>query len=233
MKAYGYKVTMIKADPYLNVDAGTMNPLEHGETFVLEDGFETDMDIGTYERFTDENFSRENSMTCGAVLNQVIKDERSLSYEGKWVSMDFHVPDEMVNWIKKVSQNANADITIIEIGGTVGEIANTLFLEANRVMKVRAPMDVIHVHVSYLPVPQNLGEMKTKPVQISTRLLNNAGINPDFIIARSEVGMDEFRAKHLAKHCIVNEENVIDAPDVDNIYRIPVNFNKQDLGEKL
>ncbi|HOU76223.1 MAG TPA: CTP synthase [Candidatus Dojkabacteria bacterium] len=233
MKSYGYKVTMIKADPYLNVDAGTMNPLEHGETFVLEDGFETDMDIGTYERFTDENFGRKNSMTCGAVLNQVIKDERSLAFEGKWVSMDFHVPDGMVTWIKNVSEETKADITIIEIGGTVGEIANTLFLEANRVMKVKSPSDVIHVHVSYLPVPSNLGEMKTKPVQISVRLLNNAGINPDFIIARSEVGMDEFRASHLAKHCTVNEENVIDAPDVDNIYKIPVNFDEQNLGEKI
>jgi CTP synthase len=145
LKSYGLKITMIKADPYLNVDAGTMNPLEHGETFVLEDGFETDMDIGTYERFTGELFSRANSMTCGAVFEKVIKDERSLAYEGKWVSIDYHVPQGMVDWIEKVSSDTKAEVTIIEIGGTVGEFGNKLFLEANRIMKVNSPDDVIHI----------------------------------------------------------------------------------------
>jgi CTP synthase len=233
LKSEGLKVTMIKADPYLNVDAGTMNPLEHGETFVLEDGFETDMDIGTYERFVNQSFTKRNSMTCGAVLGQVIKDERSLAYDGKWVSLDYHVPDEIIHWIEDVAKQSKADVTVIEIGGTVGEIGNGLFLEANKIMKSRYGDDVLHVHVSYLPVPPTLGEMKSKPVQISTQILNSHGILPDFLIARSEKGIDEVRAKKLSTYCLVPEENVVSAPDVDYIYEVPVNYSKFDLGKKI
>jgi CTP synthase len=233
LKSEGLKVTMIKADPYLNVDAGTMNPLEHGETFVLEDGFETDMDIGTYERFVNQSFTKRNSMTCGAVLGQVIKDERSLAYDGKWVSLDYHVPNEIIHWIEDVAKQSKADVTVIEIGGTVGEIGNGLFLEANKIMKSRYGDDVLHVHVSYLPVPPTLGEMKSKPVQISTQILNSHGILPDFLIARSEKGIDEVRAKKLSTYCLVPEENVVSAPDVDYIYEVPVNYSKFDLGKKI
>lgn len=233
LKSYGFKVTMIKADPYLNVDAGTMNPLEHGETFVLEDGFETDMDIGSYERFVNESFARPNSMTCGAVLEKVIKDERSLAYEGKWVSLDYHVPDEIITWIKRVTKESNADITIIEIGGTVGEIGNGLFLEANKIMKIQNPNDVIHIHVSYLPIPSTLGEMKSKPVQISTQLLNNHGLHPDFLIARSKTGVDDIRKEKLSRYCFVKKENVISAPDTSCIYDIPMNFEKASIGQNI
>ncbi len=233
LKSYGFKITMIKADPYLNVDAGTMNPLEHGETFVLEDGFETDMDIGSYERFVNESFSRPNSMTCGAVLEKVIKDERSLSYDGKWVSLDYHVPDEIITWIKGVAKESNADITIIEIGGTVGEIGNGLFLEANKIMKIQDSDDVIHIHVSYLPVPGTLGEMKTKPVQISTLLLNGHGIQPDFLIARSKTGIDDIRREKLSRYCFVKKENIISAPDTKCIYDIPMNFEKAHIGRNI
>jgi CTP synthase len=233
LKSQGLKITMIKADPYLNVDAGTMNPLEHGETFVLEDGFETDMDIGTYERFVNESFSRPNSMTCGAVLDKVIKDERSLAYDGKWVSLDFHVPDEMIHWIEDVAKKSKADVTVIEIGGTVGEIGNGLFLEANKIMKSRYGNDVLHVHLSYLPLPPTLGEMKSKPVQISTQILNSHGILPDFLIARSEQGIDDVRAEKLSTYCLVPKENVVSAPDVDYIYEVPVNYSKFDLGKKI
>lgn len=233
LKSYGYKITMIKADPYLNVDAGTMNPLEHGETFVLEDGFETDMDIGSYERFVNESFSRPNSMTCGAILEKVIKDERSLAYEGKWVSLDYHVPDEIITWIKNVSKESKTDITIVEIGGTVGEVGNSLFLEANKIMKIENPKDVIHVHVSYLPVPGTLGEMKSKPVQISTKLINGYGLHPDFLIARSKTGLDDVRREKLARYCFVPVENVISAHDVDCIYDVPENFEKDRLGKNI
>lgn len=233
LKSYGYKITMIKADPYLNVDAGTMNPLEHGETFVLEDGFETDMDIGSYERFVNESFSRPNSMTCGAILEKVIKDERSLAYEGKWVSLDYHVPDEIITWIKSVSKESKTDITIVEIGGTVGEVGNGLFLEANKIMKIQNPNDVIHVHVSYLPVPGTLGEMKSKPVQISTKLINGYGLHPDFLIARSKMGLDDVRREKLARYCFVPVENVISAHDVDCIYDVPENFEKDNLGKNI
>lgn len=233
LKSYGQKITMIKCDPYLNVDAGTMNPLEHGETFVLEDGFETDMDIGSYERFVNESFSRPNSMTCGAILDQVIKDERSLAYEGKWVSLDYHVPNEIIRWLEDVAKKSKADIVIVEIGGTVGEIGNSLFLEANKQMKVKYGRDVLHVHVSYLPIPGTLGEMKTKPVQISTQLLNAHGILPDFIIARSEKPLDDPRKDKLSRYCLVKKENVISAPDVKSIYDTPVNFERDSLGKNI
>ncbi|KKP42627.1 CTP synthase [candidate division WS6 bacterium RIFOXYD1_FULL_33_8] len=233
LKSYGFKINMIKADPYLNVDAGTMNPLEHGETFVLEDGFETDMDIGSYERFVNESFSRPNSMTCGAILEKVIKDERSLAYDGKWVSLDYHVPDEIITWIRNVAKESKADITIVEIGGTVGEIGNGLFLEANKIMKIKNPNDVLHIHVSYLPVPGTLGEMKSKPVQISTQLLNSHGLHPDFLIARSESGIDDVRKEKLSRYCFVPVENIISANDVDCIYDVPINFEKENIGKNI
>ena len=233
LKSYGLKICMVKADPYLNVDAGTMNPLEHGETFVLEDGFETDMDMGSYERFTGEMFERLNSMTGGAVFHNVITRERALGYDGRWVSVDYHVPREIIRWIREISEKRKADVTIIEIGGTVGEIGNSLFLEANRVMKIKEPCGVIHVHVSYLPLPTNIGEMKSKPVQMSTKVLNESGINPDFIIARSEQGIDKIRKEKLSHYCVVKPENVISAPDVDSIYEVPLNFEKDKIGEKI
>jgi CTP synthase len=233
LKSQGLKVTMIKADPYLNVDAGTMNPLEHGETFVLEDGFETDMDIGTYERFVNQSFARPNSMTCGAVLDKVLKDERSLAYDGKWVSLDYHVPDEIIHWIEDVSKESKADVTVVEIGGTVGEIGNGIFLEANKIMKSRYQDDVLHIHVSYLPLPPTLGEMKSKPVQISTQILNSHGILPDFLIARSEEGIDKVRAEKLSTYCLVPKDNIVSAPDVNYIYEVPVNYSKFDLGKKI
>lgn len=233
LKSYGLKISMIKADPYMNVDAGTMNPLEHGETFVLEDGFETDMDIGTYERFTGETFGRENSMTSGAVFAKVIKDERALAYDGKWVSIDYHVPDVIIKWIKRVARNAQADVTIIEIGGTVGEIGNKLFLEANRIMKVQRPDDVLHIHLSYLPIPSNIGEMKSKPVQLSVKELNSSGINPEFLFARASTDIDAVRMEKLSSYCTIPKEHIIPAPDIDNIYRIPINFEQHELGKKL
>lgn len=233
LKAKGFKVTMMKADPYLNIDAGTMNPLEHGETFVLESGFETDMDIGSYERFTGELFGRRNSMTAGAVFDEVLRFERALAYDGKWVSMDYHVPQAMIKWIEGVAEEAKADVTLVEIGGTVGEIGNQLFLEANRMMKCFHPEDVMHIHVSYLPVPGNLGEMKSKPVQISVKLLNSAGINPDMIVARSEQGIDDVRKEKLSMYCTVSKDCVISAPDAESIYDVPINFHQQDVAERI
>ncbi len=231
LKSYGKKITMIKADPYINIDAGTMNPLEHGETFVLEDGFETDMDIGTYERFTNQSFSRPNSMTLGAVLDKVIKQERALEYNGKWVSLDHHVPEKIVEWIEGVAKKDKSDITIVEIGGTVGEIGNGLVLTANKIMKLRNPQDVVHMHVTYLPVPPRLGEMKTKPAQLSIQQLNRHGLHPDFIIARSEVPLDHERIEKISRYCFVKEDHVISAPDIDCIYDIPLNFEAGNIGK--
>ncbi len=233
LKSYDLKISLIKADPYLNVDAGTMNPLEHGETFVLEDGFETDMDMGHYERFTGELFSRMNSMTSGAIFQRILDKERALEYAGKFVTIGSHVPEEIINWITQVGEDSKADVVIIEIGGTVGEYEQALFLEANRIMKVKNHNDVIHVHVSYLPVPGTLGEMKSKPVQMSVKLLNQNGINPDFIIARAKYPIDDIRREKLSRYCTVEKENVISAPDIDNIYEVPINFEKDLIAAKI
>jgi len=233
LKSYGKRITMIKADPYLNVDAGTMNPLEHGETFVLEDGFETDMDMGTYERFTNESFGRKNSMTGGAVLTEVLRGERALEYNGKWISLDYHAPVAMMDWMDEVSKNTKSDITIVEIGGTVGEMGNALFLEANRMMKLQRPSDVIHIHVAYFPIPGNLGEMKSKPAQMSIQELDGHCIHPDFVLARAEVLVDDVRIEKLEKYSIIKHGNVIPAPDEECIYDIPGNFDKFDIGNKI
>ncbi len=233
LKSYGLKVTMIKADPYLNIDAGTMNPLEHGETFVLEDGFETDMDIGTYERFTGLLFTRENSMTSGAVFQRVLDKERALGYQGRFVTIGRHVPEAIIDWVENVGKRDKADIVIIEIGGTVGEYEQALFLEANRIMKIKNPKDIVHIHLSYLPVPGTLGEMKSKPVQTSVRLLNQCGVHPDFLLARANQPIDDIRREKLSYYCVVKSEHVISAPDTNNIYEIPLNFDKDHLAEKI
>ena len=159
----GLNVTAIKIDPYINVDAGTMNPTEHGEVFVLDDGDETDQDMGNYERFLNITLTRTNYMTTGRVYKSVIEKERNLEYGGKCVEVVPHVPLEIIDRITKATKDANADVTLIEIGGTIGEYQNVLFLEAARMLKIRNPKDVLFVMVSYLPVPSKVGEMKTKP----------------------------------------------------------------------
>lgn len=229
----GYNVSAIKIDPYVNVDAGTMNPIEHGEVFVTEDGDETDQDVGNYERFLNKNIYRENYMTTGRVYQTVIQKERNLEYKGKCVQVVPHIPMEVRDRIKKAVAKSGAEIMVIEIGGTVGEYENLLFLEAARFMKFEHPDDVLFVAVSYLPIPSKVGEMKTKPTQHAIRNLNSAGIQPDFIIARSEVDIDEPRRKKIAIHCNVRKENVISAPDIDSIYDVPLNFEKDNLGERL
>ena len=187
LKARGYNVTALKIDPYINVDAGTMNPTEHGEVFVLNDGDETDQDMGNYERFIEITLSRDNYMTTGRVYETVIHKERNLEYEGRCVEVVPHIPMEVISRIEKASSKAKSDITLVEVGGTVGEYQNILFLEAARMMKIKYPEGVISVMVSYLPIPSKVGEMKTKPTQYAVRTLNSAGIQPDFLIARSEL----------------------------------------------
>jgi CTP synthase len=229
LKARGHKVTAIKIDPYVNVDAGTMNPTEHGEVFVLDDGDETDQDMGNYERFMDITLSRDSYMTTGRVYESVIHRERNLEYQGKCVQVVPHIPMEVIDRIKKATSKANADIAIIEIGGTVGEYENILFLEAIRMMKIKNPDDVLTVMVSYVPCPNKVGEMKTKPTQHAVRTVNGAGIQPDIIIARSEVPMDQKRKEKISLFCSVPEECVISAPDIDTVYEIPLNFERDNL----
>jgi len=233
LQDHGYKVAAIKIDPYINVDAGTMNPVEHGEVFVTEDGLESDQDLGNYERFLDIDMYRFNYMTTGAVYESVIHKERNLEYGGKCVEVVPHIPEEVISRIEFAGKKTKADFTLIEIGGTVGEYQNMLFLEAARMMKLKNPAGVMFVMVSYLPIPDKVGEMKTKPTQYAARTLNTAGIQPDFIIARSRKPIDEPRKKKIATFCNIKEEDVISAPDIETIYEVPINFEKQDLAGKI
>ncbi|MHB8904219.1 MAG: CTP synthase [Patescibacteria group bacterium] len=233
LQARGYNVSAIKMDPYINVDAGTMNPIEHGEVFVTEDGDETDQDIGNYERFLNKNIYRENYMTTGRIYQTVIARERNLEYKGKCVQVVPHIPQEIRDRIEKAVKKTGAEIMIIEIGGTVGEYENLLFLEAARVMKLFNPKDVLFVVVSYLPIPNMIGEMKTKPTQHAVRNLQSAGIQPDFIVARAEKPIDQSRREKLSINCNVPLDCVIAAPDAASIYDIPLNFEKDNLGDKI
>jgi len=229
----GYNVSAIKVDPYINVDAGTMNPVEHGEVFVTEDGDETDQDIGNYERFLNKSIGRDNYMTTGRVYQSVIQRERNLEYDGRCVEVVPDIPNEIIARIKKAVRKTKSEIMIIEIGGTVGEYQNLLFLEAARMMHLAEPENVLFVMVSYLPIPAKVGEMKTKPTQHAVRALNSAGIQPDFIIARSRVGIDKPRRRKLAIFCNIREDDVINAPDIETIYDVPINFEKDKLGERI
>ncbi|MBP6889001.1 MAG: CTP synthase [Candidatus Moranbacteria bacterium] len=233
LQSKGYAVTALKIDPYINVDAGTMNPTEHGEVFVLRDGYETDQDMGNYERFMGLELSRDHYMTTGLVYKTVIEKERNLEYEGRCVEVVPHIPQEVIRRIKKAARTSKADIAIIEIGGTVGEYQNILFLEAARIMKLEHSEDVFFVLVSYLPVPSKIGEMKTKPTQYAVRTLNSTGIQPDFIVARSDRALDEKRKEKLAVNCNIRKEDVISAPDVESIYDVPLNFEQDHLGNRL
>lgn len=233
LKARGLKVTAVKIDPYLNVDPGTLNPTEHGEVFVTKDGLETDQDIGNYERFLDEDLSRVNYMTSGSIFQTIINRERAMGYHGKTVEWVPDVPNEIISRIKAAADNADADVTLVEIGGTVGEYQNLLYLEACRMMHLESPKDVLLALVSYLPVPGNLGEMKTKPTQYAARSLNAAGLQPDFIICRSAFPIDEPRKRKLSISCNVAAEDVIAAPDVESIYAVPVKFEEEGVGDRI
>ncbi len=233
LKSRGYKVTIIKADPYLNIDAGTLNPIEHGEVFVLDDGMECDQDLGNYERFLGQSLNSTNYMTTGQVFKSIIERERALGYEGKTVEFFQDPPREIIARILKCAKVNKSEIVVFEIGGTVGEYQNLLFLEANRLLKLKRPRDVIHVHATYLPIPSSVGEMKSKPAQMSILQLAQAGIHADFVLARSQIAVDEKRKEKIAIACGLNPEDIISAPDVESIYQVPLNYENQDLSAKI
>lgn len=230
---HGYKVTCVKIDPYVNVDAGTMNPIEHGEVFVLKDGTECDQDMGHYERFLNKELTKENYMTTGSVYLSLIQKERSLYFDGKCVEVVPHVPLEVIEKIDKALKFTQSEIIIVEIGGTVGEYQNLLFLEAVRILKLKKPGDVLLVLVSYLPYQGEGMELKTKPTQYAIRTLNSAGLHPDFVLGRGIKPLDEKRKEKIAFNCGIEKENIISAPDEKIIYKIPLNFEKEKLGLKL
>jgi CTP synthase len=231
LKGKGFRVSPVKVDMYLNMDAGTIRPQEHGEVFVADDGIETDQDLGHYERFLDVNLSKANYITTGQVYAEVLRKERAFEYDGEDVEAIPHITDEIIRRFKIAGRDA--DIVIIELGGTVGEYQNGIFFEASRLMKLRNPQDVLQIHVAYLPIPGNLGEMKSKPVQQSVRLLNSMGIEPDFVVARAEHYVDDRRKERIALFCNVKKEDVIANPDVTSIYEVPLVLQQQKFGEKI
>ncbi len=231
-EAQGYKVNIAKADPYLNVDAGTMNPTEHGEVFVLGSGLETDQDMGNYERFMNRDLSGEDYMTSGMVYKHVLDKERSLGYKGKCIDADT-IRDEILYRYQDAARKKRSDITIIEIGGTVGDYQNVMFIEAARVLKLQHPDDVTFIMVSYMPIPSKLGEMKSKPTQNAIKQLQSYGVQAEFIIARSEVPLDQKRKEKIAFSCNVPMDHVISAPDIDSVYDVPLNFERDKTSELL
>jgi len=233
LQSKGFSVTAMKIDPYINIDAGTIRPTEHGEVFVTEDGTECDQDIGNYERFLDINIYDINYITTGRVYLHVIQKERNLEYDGEDVEVVPDIPFEVIRRIKKTAKDTKAEFVLIEIGGTVGEYQNILFIEAARMLRLQRPKDILFFLVSYLPIPNKIGEMKTKPTQHAVRSLNATGIQPDFLVCRSDVSLDERRKEKLSMFCNVEKDCVISAPDVDSIYDVPVNFDNENLAQRI
>ncbi len=233
LKSAGYKVSPIKFENYLNIDAGTINPIEHGDTFLCEDGTETDMDIGTYEKFLNEDMGVDNFVTIGKIYKTVIDKERRFEYNGEDVEAIPYITDEIIGRIENLGKGKKADIVIIELGGTAGEYQNIFYYEAARMMTLKRPEDVIHIHVSYVPTPGHLGEPKTKPTQLSVRTLNSMGIQPDFIITRGEKYLDQRRKDRLALFCNMHKEDIISSPDLPSVYEIPLVLHNQGLDKKI
>ena len=228
----GFKVEAVKIDGYFNFDAGTLRPTEHGEVWVTHDGGEIDQDLGHYERFLDIEISKMNNITSGQIYWQVIKNEREGKYLGQTVQLIPHVTNEIKRRIREIADRSKADFVLVEIGGTVGDYENAVFIEAARQMRFDGDR-VLYVHVTYVPIPPHLGEAKTKPTQHSVTMLRKAGIQPDFIIARSPKPLDDARKRKIAVFCNLSMEDVISSPDLEIVYELPLIFDKQRLGKKI
>jgi len=236
LKSAGLRTTSIKIDPYLNSDAGTMSPFEHGEVFVLDDGGEVDLDLGNYERFLDLNLGKDNNLTTGKIYSKVIEAERRGDYLGKTVQVIPHITDEIQNWIERVAhipadeQEGAPDACIIELGGTVGDIESSPYVEALRQFQFRAGREnVTFVHVSLVPVMGPVGEQKTKPTQHSVKELRGLGITPDILVCRSTKPMTDETKEKLAAFCHVSPDAVMSTHDVPNIYHVPLMLEAQGL----
>ncbi|MBU0907706.1 MAG: CTP synthase (glutamine hydrolyzing), partial [Nanoarchaeota archaeon] len=238
LQEYGFFVTAVKIDPYINCDAGTIRPTVHGEVWVTDDGGETDQDLGTYERFLDIKLSKTNNITTGQIYRTVIEKERRGDYLGKDVQFIPDIPDEIKNRIKVSSKDS--DICLIEIGGTVGDYENIPFLLATRsLLRDVGKENLIHLLVTYLPIPSHIEEMKTKPTQMSIKLLEESGIHPDFILCRGKTELDEVRKKKIEIYSGIDSENVISMPDIsglgkpNTVYVVPQELEAENLGEKI
>jgi CTP synthase len=232
LQEYGYDCTAVKIDPYINYDAGTMRPTEHGEVWVTEDGGEIDQDLGNYERFLGKSLSRWNNLTTGQIYKTVIDKERHGEYLGQTVQPIPHITDEIK---RRVIEAANGhEFVLVEVGGTIGDYENTPFFFALKSLETEIGAEnIAYVLVTYLPVPAHIQEMKTKPTQHSIKLLGEQGILPDFILCRSALGVDEIRKKKIEVYANIERDHIISAPDVETIYQIPMNFEKDDIGRKM
>ncbi|MFA5089239.1 MAG: CTP synthase, partial [Candidatus Omnitrophota bacterium] len=234
LEVRGLKTTIIKCDPYLNVDPGTMSPFQHGEVYVTDDGAETDLDLGHYERFTNAQVGKDNNITTGKIYYSVIMKERKGEYLGKTVQIIPHITDEIKNAIKNVAHARDVDVTIVEIGGTVGDIESLPFLEAIRQLRWELGEGyALNIHVTLLPYIKSAGEQKTKPTQHSVGRLREIGITPDILLCRTEKAMTKEQQEKIALFCNVDKEAVIDACDVKHIYEVPVVFKKQGLDDLI
>jgi CTP synthase len=234
LKSRGYSVSILKLDPYINVDPGTMSPFQHGEVFVTEDGAETDLDLGHYERFTDTSMSRLNSVTTGSIYQAVINKERRGDYMGGTVQVIPHITNEIKERIRRVAKNTNPDVVITEIGGTVGDIESLPFLEAIRQFRKDVGRNnVLYTHVTLLPWIPASGEMKTKPTQHSVKELRSIGIQPDILVCRCDRPLQLGLKEKLAEFCDVPVESVITSPDANSIYEVPLILEREGLAQQV
>ncbi len=232
LQQYGFDVTAIKIDPYINCDAGTLRPTEHGEVWVTEDGGETDQDLGNYERFLNINIPKKNNITTGQIYQKLIEKERNGTFLGQTVQFIPHVIEEIKSRI--IDSAKDHEIALVEIGGTVGDYENIPFLlAAKQLERDLGRGNVSYILVSYLPVPMNIKEAKTKPTQHSIRMLYEHGIFPDFILCRAIEPLDDVRKNKIASYINLDKEQIISAPDILSLYQIPINFEKEELGKKI
>ena len=230
LKLRGIKVLIQKLDPYLNLDPGTMSPYQHGEVFVTDDGAETDLDLGHYERFIDENLGKINNVTTGMIYNTVLQNERRGDYLGGTVQVVPHITNEIKDRMRRVGQESNCDVIIVEIGGTVGDIESLPFLEAIRQFRKELGRDnSVHIHVTLVPYLKSSGEFKTKPTQHSVKELRSIGIHPDIIVLRTERALDANLKEKVSLFCDVEKEAVIELKNVKSIYEVPLNVAKENL----
>ncbi|MBP6994242.1 CTP synthase [Candidatus Woesebacteria bacterium] len=229
LQSCGYTVAPLKFENYLNVDSGTINPIEHGDVFLCNDGTEADMDVGTYEKFLNMNMGNLNYVTMGKIYKTVIDKERQFAYEGEDVEAIPHITEEILRRISLLENKTKAEFIVIELGGTAGEYQNALYYEAARQLTLKKPQDVIHIHVGYVPTPGHLGEPKTKPTQLSVRTLNTMGIQPDILVVRCAKVLDDRRKDRLALFCNMRPGSVFSNPDVKHVYEIPSILAKQHI----
>ncbi len=231
LKNRGYTVTNIKCENYLNLDSGNINPIEHGDVFLCEDGLEADLDLGSYERFLSQEVGQKNYTTLGQVYSTVIENTKNLAYGGNTVDAWLYIPQEAIRRMRLAGEGF--DICLVELGGTAGEYQNEIYYEAYRIMNLENPDDTVHVHVTYFPNPSHIHELKSKPTQLSVRALQSMGIQPDFIVGRGEFLIDEKRKEKVAFYSNMSKEDIISNPDCTTIYEVPPILAEQKFDEKV